>query len=93
MRTLLTELGIHVPSKTTIFSDNQGACAISHHPEFHARTKHIDITYHFLRDLVQAGVLDVVYINTKLNLADLLMKGVPRDAHEDLMYKMGIIAE
>jgi hypothetical protein len=46
-RTLLTKLGIQVPPSMTIFSDNQGAC-----PEFHARTKHIDITYHFLWDLV-----------------------------------------
>jgi hypothetical protein len=92
-RTLLTELGIHVPSTLPIFSDNQGACAISHNPEFHARTKHIDIAFHFLRDLVQSGQLDVVYVNTNFNLADLFTKGLPRDKHEELAYKIGVIAE
>jgi hypothetical protein len=57
-----------------IFSDNQGVCAISHNPEFHARTKHIDITFHFLRDLVRSEQLDVLYINTKFNFADLLRR-------------------
>ena len=93
-RTLLTELGIQVPPVMTIFSDNQGACAISHNPEFHARTKHIDIAYHFLRDLVRSNQLDVVYVNTQFkSLADIFMKGLPRERHEDLSYKIGIIAE
>lgn len=61
-RTLLEELGFHVPSTSTIFSDNQGAIAISHNPEFHARTKHIDIAYHFVRDHVQKGTLDTIYV-------------------------------
>ena len=92
-RSLLTELGIQVPPTLTIFSDNQGACAISHNPEFHARTKHIDIAYHFLQDLVQSKILDVVYVNTQFNLADIFTKGLPRDRHDTLSYKIGIIAE
>ena len=92
-RSLLTELGIQVPPTLTIFSDNQGACAISHNPEFHARTKHIDIAYHFLRDLVRSKILDVVYVNTLFNLADIFTKGLPRDRHDILSYKIGIIAE
>ena len=61
-RSLFQELEIDLPATSTIFSDNQAAIAITHHPEFHARTKHIDITYHFLRDLVKSGTLNLVYI-------------------------------
>jgi Reverse transcriptase (RNA-dependent DNA polymerase) len=45
---LYTELNFSLPTTSTIFTDNQAAITISHHPEFHARTKHIDINYHFL---------------------------------------------
>ena len=92
-RALLTELGIQLPPTLTIFSDNQGACAISHNPEFHARTKHIDIAYQFLRDLVQSGQIDVVYVNTNFNLADIFTKGLPREKHEDFSYQIGVISE
>ena len=47
-RHLFEELSIPLPTTSTIFSDNQVAVAIGHHPEFHAQTKHIDIVYHFL---------------------------------------------
>ena len=50
---LFQELKIDLTTTSTIFSDNQAAIVIAHHPEFHARTKHIDIAYHFLRDLVK----------------------------------------
>jgi len=92
-RSLLTELGIPIPDTSTIFSDNQSTCAIAHHPEFHARTKHIDIAFHFLRDFVQDGIIDVVYIRTDLNLADLFTKGLTRKTHDNLTYKIGVIDE
>jgi hypothetical protein len=65
---LFEELSVPVPSTLTIFSDNQAAVAIGHHPEFHARTKHIDLVYHFLQDLISCRILNMVYIRTHLNL-------------------------
>ena len=47
-RSLYMELNFSLPTTSTIFTNNQAAIAISHHPKFHARTKHIDINYHFL---------------------------------------------
>ena len=64
-----------------------------HHPEFHARTKHIDIAYHFLRDLVKSGTLNLVYINTHQNLADIFTKGLPRITHQDLTYEIGLLPD
>ena len=90
-RSLLNEAGMPLPSTSTIFSDNQAAISIAHHPEHHARTKHINIAHHFLRDLVQNGTLDLVYINTQDNLADIFTKGLPRTLHQDLTYEIGIL--
>jgi transposase InsO family protein len=90
-RSLYSELDFSLPTTSTIFTDNQAAIAISHHPEFHARTKHIDINYHFLRDLISAGTLNTVYINTKDNLADLFTKGLSRSIHQDLTYRIGVL--
>jgi hypothetical protein len=90
-RSLLNEVGIPLPSTSTIFSDNQAAVSIAHHPEHHARTKHIDIAHHFLHDLVQNGTLNLVYINTLVNLADLFTKSLPKPVHQDLTYEIGIL--
>jgi len=90
-QSLLNEAGMPLPSTSTIFSDNQAAISIAHHPEHHARTKHINIAHHFLRDLVQNGTLDLVYINTQDNLADIFTKGLPRTLHQDLTYEIGIL--
>ena len=92
-RSLFQELEIELPTTSTIFSDNQAAIAIAHHPEFHARTKHIDISYHFLRDLVKSGSLNLVYVNTRQNLADLFTKGLPRITHQDLTFEIGVLPD
>ena len=91
-RSLFKELSFPIAATSTIFTDNQAAISISHHPEFHARTKHIDINLHFLRDLVSQGILDTVYVNTHDNLADLFTKGLPRRQHEDLTYRIGVLS-
>ena len=86
------ELDFDIPTTSTIFTDNQAAISISHHPEFHSRTKHIDIAHHFLRDLIAEGTLNTVYVNTRENLADLFTKGLPRELHEDLTYRIGSLS-
>ena len=85
-RSLFTELDFDIPTMSTIFTDNQAAISISHHPKFHSCMKHIDIAYHFLHDLIAKGVLNTIYVNTHENLADLFTKGLPRKLHEDLIY-------
>ena len=90
-RSLFQKLKIELPNTSTIFSDNQAAILIMHHPEFHAHTKHIDIAYHFLRDLVQFGTLNLVYVNTHQNLVDIFTKALPRITHQDITYQISII--
>jgi len=91
-RSLFTELDFDIPTTSTIFTDNQAAISISHHPEFHSRTKHINIAYHFLRDLIAEGILNTIYVNMRENLADLFTKGLPRELHEDMTYRIGSLS-
>ena len=90
---LFNELEIPQPETLTLFSDNQATISISHHPEFHARTKHIDIAHHFLRDLVESGTIEIIYIQTQENLVDVFTKGLLRLLHEDLTTGIGGISD
>jgi hypothetical protein len=53
-----------------IMEDNQGAIDLSHNPKFHARTKHIDIRHHFVRDCIANNVFTVEKVESASNLAD-----------------------
>ena len=59
---------------TNIFEDNQGAVSLSKGSKITSRTKHIDIKFHHVRSLVVKGVVDVKYIETDLQRADILTK-------------------
>ena len=61
-----------------IYCDNQGAIKLSHNPIFHARTKHIEIHYHFIRERVLGGEIRLHYIHTNLQPADALTKPLGR---------------
>ncbi len=58
----------------TLYCDNKSAIDLSKNPEYHARTKHIDIQYHFIRDYIEKEIFKLKYINTKEQLADALTK-------------------
>ena len=77
---------------TMIFEDNQSCIALVRNPIQHARTKHIDIKYHFIRDHTDKGEIDIIYCSTKEMVADILMKPLPRPAFEVLIKALGIEA-
>jgi histone deacetylase 1/2 len=70
IQTLLYELGIQAPKKAKLWCDNIGAKYLSANPVFHARTKHIEVDYHFVRERVARRLLDIEYISTKDQIAD-----------------------
>lgn len=76
LRQLLKDLGFKQDQATVIFEDNQGCIALSENPVFHKRTKHIDIKYHFVRERVASGEIELRYVATEHQLADLLTKGL-----------------
>jgi hypothetical protein len=91
-RTLLRELGLHslVAAPTAIYSDSQGSIALSKNPEHHARSKHIDIRHHYIREQVAAGTIELRYVSTDDMAADILTKALSRDKHVRFVTKLGI---
>lgn len=75
---------------TTMFIDNQSAIRLCHNPEFHKRTKHIDIKYHFVREKFQEGFINVEYVSTKDQLADILTKALSKVTFEYLRNEIGM---
>jgi hypothetical protein len=61
---LLTELGIHHPPMARLWCDNLGATYLSANPVFHARTKHIEFDFHFVRERVAQKLLDIQFIQS-----------------------------
>ena len=90
-RLLLTELKFPLLTLSIIFSDNQLAITITHHPEFHTHTKHIDIALHFLWDHVNKGTLNMFYIKTNYNIANIITKVLTWPIHQNFTYKSGIV--
>lgn len=88
LRQLLASLGYTQTGPTPFSCDNQAAIAIAKNPEHHSRTKHIDICYHWIRDAVKRGVLQLQYLPSEENPADLLTKALGRKQHE---YLLGIL--
>ena len=71
---LLEELGVQNLKPVTLHCDNQSTIHIGKNPVFHERTKHIEIDCHFTRDKVMEGLLELTYLPTDHQLADVLTK-------------------
>ncbi|XP_060190401.1 uncharacterized mitochondrial protein AtMg00810-like [Lycium barbarum] len=77
LHSLLQELHVSPTSPSTIFCDNISSIYLAQNPVQHARTKHVEIDIHFVREKVAAGVLRVQYVPSQDQLADLLTKALP----------------
>jgi len=76
LRRILKELKQLKDLPTMIYQDNQGTIALAKNPIFHSRSKHIDIKFHFTRDKIQDGTIQVEYKSTQEMVADALTKSV-----------------
>jgi hypothetical protein len=92
LQRLLRSLGFSSSIPTSIFFDNQGAIQLVKNPKFHKRTKHIETKYYLIREKYEQQQVDVLYINTKQQLADLFTKSLPRDPFQYLRTLQGIVA-
>ena len=70
--------------------DNKGAIELGREPKFHARAKHIRISYHEVRDYVSKGEITLRYCPSAENAADLFTKGLPKPAHERMVELIGM---
>jgi hypothetical protein len=86
----LREIGYNIDDQNVIYCDNQSAIALAHNPEHHARTKHVDIQYHFVRNCVEDGTTRLEYCPTEDMVADGLTKALGPDRHRKLAKMMGM---
>ena len=96
LRNILKELSIKQLQPTVINCDNQAAIALSRNPEFHSRSKHVDIQYHFLRQHVDMKTVDLEYIGSEDMAADGLTKALSRCKHNrfcEFMQGKGIMVD
>ena len=79
--------------KNTIHCDNSSAIELSRNPVMHGRSKHIDVRFHFLRELAQTGMIELVHCNTLEQIADVMTKPLKLDAFLKLRTMLGVCAE
>ena len=90
LKRLISKLTNTKNQQITILEDNQSAIAITHNPQFHGRSKHIDIKYHFVRDHVNSGNIKLVYYPTGDMLAGMFTKSLSRENFCKLRDNAGI---
>jgi len=71
---VLREFRFLITSPVVLYEDNQSTIKLVENPVFHKRSKHVDIKYHFVRELVENKTLDIQYVRTTENLADIFTK-------------------
>ena len=76
---------------TWIYCDNQSCIKLSENPVFHDKSKHIEIKYQYIRDLVEKGVVELHYITTDEQIADILTKHLSRVKLEYFRDKLGVV--
>lgn len=91
IQSLLKELGVHQARAPVLWCDNLGATYLTTNPVFHARTKHIEVNFHFVREKVAMGALYVRFISSNDRLADGLTKPTSRDMLSRLRYNLNLV--
>jgi hypothetical protein len=90
MRQTLRDYGYKL-SKVPLLCDNESAIRMADNPVEHSRTKHIDIRYHFLRDHQQRWDIEIAYVSTKEQLADIFTKPLDEKTFTKLRNELNIL--
>jgi hypothetical protein len=87
----LADLEVKYTAPIPIHCDNTSAISVSKNPVFHSKTKNIPIKYHFLREQVTNQIVQVHYIPTTEQIADIFTKTLAKTPFEYLRQKLGVI--
>ena len=91
LRQIILQLfGINLDA-TTLFCDNQSAIALTKEHQYHARTKHIDVRYHFIRWIIEDGKLRLIYCPTDDMVADVLTKALVSTKVKHFAKELGLV--
>ncbi|GKA72165.1 hypothetical protein Tco_0778381 [Tanacetum coccineum] len=77
-------------NKIPLYCDNKSATALCCNNVQHSREKHIDVRYHFIKEKVENGIVQLYFVRTKYQLADIFTKPLPRERFNFLIEKLGM---
>ncbi|GJS88980.1 retrovirus-related pol polyprotein from transposon TNT 1-94 [Tanacetum coccineum] len=89
MRSQLTDYGFQF-NKIPLYCDNKSAIALCCNNVQHSRAKHIDVRYHFIKEQVENGIVELYLVRTEYQLANIFTKPLPRDRFNFLNEKLGM---
>ena len=89
LRRMLLDLNVHFTT-LPMYVDNKSAINLAHNSEYHKRTKHIDVRFHYVREVVESKQIKIEYIQTSDQLADLFTKPLPKVQFYKLREEMNI---
>nr|GEZ80240.1 ribonuclease H [Tanacetum cinerariifolium] len=85
----LTDYSFHF-DKIPMYCDLKATIAISCNPVHHSRTKYIDVRYHFIKEKVEKGIVELFFVGTEYQLADLFTKALPEERFKYLIRRLGM---
>lgn len=88
---ILKEIGIPLPVTPELYGDNLSSVYLTANPAFHARSKHFEIDYHYVRERVALGSLIVKHVPATQQIADIFTKSLGYQAFTSLRYKLGVV--
>ena len=83
-------LGVEMKLPVSILCDNQSAIDLSKNPVQHSRSKHIDIRYHFIKDQVEQGTIQLEYVGTRDQISDILTKPLSTELFEKHRWSLSV---
>nr|GEX17208.1 ribonuclease H-like domain-containing protein [Tanacetum cinerariifolium] len=89
MRSQLTDYGFQF-NKIPLYCDNKNAIALCRNNVQHPRAKHIDVRYHFIKEQVENGIVELYFVRTEYQLADIFTKHLPRERFNFLIDNLGL---
>ncbi|GJZ06453.1 retrovirus-related pol polyprotein from transposon TNT 1-94 [Tanacetum coccineum] len=89
MRSQLSDYGFAY-NRIPLYYDNKSTIALCCNNVHHSRSKHIDIRHHFIREQVEKGVVELYFVRTEYQLADIFTKALPRERFEFILPRLGM---
>lgn len=90
LKSLFSELGYLLAHTPFLWCDNLATKCIAENLMFHSRTKHSEIDVHFAREKAECGEVEIQYVPTQHQVADIFIEGLPKDRFLYLCDKLGL---
>ena len=88
---VIKQLNIENKEQFHLFTDSLSAIELVNNPEYYAKTKHINIQYHFVREYITNNIIQLSHISTKEQLADMLTKALSRPTFKNLVKQINLV--